>query len=137
MLTAAAVVVLVAGLRAAAPLLRPLLLALFLATLSLPLMRWLVARRVRPGLAVSATVLANILLLTALGFAVSTDGLRWHKHPANPVLRPDPDRAWGLSEWARRADSRAAWMAGSSKASKMGNISEPSPPVMMPPMAMP
>ncbi len=31
---------------------------------------------------------------TALGFAVSIDGLKWYKHPANPVFRPDPDRAW-------------------------------------------
>ena len=31
---------------------------------------------------------------TAIGFAASTDGLSWHKHPANPVLRPDPQRAW-------------------------------------------
>jgi predicted PurR-regulated permease PerM len=70
-LTAAAVVVLVAGLRAAAPLLGPLLLALFLATLSLPLLRWLLARSVRPSLAVLITVLANISLLTAFGFALT------------------------------------------------------------------
>lgn len=31
---------------------------------------------------------------TALGFAVSQDGLAWHKHPQNPVLRPDPNRPW-------------------------------------------
>jgi hypothetical protein len=31
---------------------------------------------------------------TAIGFAVSRDGLQWHKHPANPVLRPDPDLPW-------------------------------------------
>ena len=31
---------------------------------------------------------------TALGFAVSVDGLNWRKHPDNPVFRPDPDRAW-------------------------------------------
>ncbi len=31
---------------------------------------------------------------TALGFAVSLDGLRWYKHPGNPVLRPDPNREW-------------------------------------------
>jgi len=31
---------------------------------------------------------------TALGFAASGDGKTWHKHPANPVLRPDPERAW-------------------------------------------
>ena len=31
---------------------------------------------------------------TAIGFAASSDGRRWHKHPANPVLRPDPSREW-------------------------------------------
>lgn len=31
---------------------------------------------------------------TAIGFAVSLDGVRWHKHPQNPVLRPDPARPW-------------------------------------------
>lgn len=31
---------------------------------------------------------------TALGFAVSADGLRWEKSPHNPVFRPDPDRPW-------------------------------------------
>ncbi len=31
---------------------------------------------------------------TALGFAVSEDGLTWHKHPNNPVLSPDPSLAW-------------------------------------------
>jgi hypothetical protein len=31
---------------------------------------------------------------TALGFAVSLDGLEWYKHPRNPVFRPDPNRSW-------------------------------------------
>lgn len=31
---------------------------------------------------------------TALGFAASSDGVTWHKSPANPVLRPDPERSW-------------------------------------------
>lgn len=31
---------------------------------------------------------------TAIGFAASVDGIRWHKHPENPVLLPDPSRAW-------------------------------------------
>ena len=31
---------------------------------------------------------------TALGFAVSIDGLKWYKHADNPVLRPDPTRPW-------------------------------------------
>lgn len=33
-------------------------------------------------------------LKTAIGYAASIDGLRWHKHPANPVLRPDESRPW-------------------------------------------
>jgi predicted GH43/DUF377 family glycosyl hydrolase len=31
---------------------------------------------------------------TAIGFAASLDGRQWHKHPANPVLRPDRERPW-------------------------------------------
>ena len=31
---------------------------------------------------------------TAVGFAVSTDGVRWRKSPHNPVLRPDPSLPW-------------------------------------------
>lgn len=31
---------------------------------------------------------------TGIGFAVSQDGVTWHKHPENPVLRPDPARPW-------------------------------------------
>ncbi len=31
---------------------------------------------------------------TALGLAVSIDGLKWYKHPLNPVYRPVPTRPW-------------------------------------------
>src|SRR5262245_22792070 len=31
---------------------------------------------------------------TAIGFAASTDGLNWHKHPQNPVIKPDERRPW-------------------------------------------
>ncbi len=31
---------------------------------------------------------------TAIGFAASLDGIDWHKHPQNPVLRPDAARPW-------------------------------------------
>lgn len=33
-------------------------------------------------------------LKVAIGFAVSEDGIQWHKHPHNPVLQPDPHRPW-------------------------------------------
>jgi len=31
---------------------------------------------------------------TAIGFAVSTDGLTWHKSPHSPVFTPEPTREW-------------------------------------------
>ena len=31
---------------------------------------------------------------TALGFAVSEDGLKWQKHPENPVFGPEPSNDW-------------------------------------------
>lgn len=33
-------------------------------------------------------------LKTAIGFAASTDGVTWFKHPDNPVLQPDSSRPW-------------------------------------------
>jgi AI-2 transport protein TqsA len=63
---AAALVVLVAGMRAAAPILLPIAVAVFLAILSLPLQRWLRSKRVPSPLAVTIAVLANVLVLGAI-----------------------------------------------------------------------
>ena len=30
----------------------------------------------------------------AIGYATSPDGLRWTRHPGNPIFRPDPESAW-------------------------------------------
>jgi predicted GH43/DUF377 family glycosyl hydrolase len=30
----------------------------------------------------------------AIGYATSPDGVRWTKHPANPIFTPDPNLAW-------------------------------------------
>lgn len=69
--TAAAAVVIVAGLRAASGILQPLLLAGFLAVLSFPLLAWLRGFGARTALAVVATVFADLGLLVALGFLIS------------------------------------------------------------------
>jgi len=37
---------------------------------------------------------SNVPRTTAIGFAASVDGIHWHKHPRNPVLRPDAARPW-------------------------------------------
>lgn len=58
---------------------------------------------------------------TALGFAVSPDGLQWHKHPGNPVFRPDPERPWEshyvTSQSVMRMDDRSyrMWYASRRK----------------------
>lgn len=56
----ASAVVLVAGLRAGAPILLPFFLALFLAILSLPIMLWLQRRGIPPALAIFLAVLVDV-----------------------------------------------------------------------------
>ena len=67
---AACLVVLVAGLKAAAAIFLPFLLALFIAVLSLPLVRWLRRQRVPGGLAVLLTVLAVLAVLAGVGLVL-------------------------------------------------------------------
>jgi predicted PurR-regulated permease PerM len=71
LLTAASAVVVIAGLRAAAPLVLPVLLAGFLTILSLPLLHWLRQRRAPVVVAVLATVLAVVAVLTVFGLLIS------------------------------------------------------------------
>ena len=60
-------------------------------------------------------------LKTAIGFAVSQDGIHWHKHPDNPVLRPRDDRPWesnyvGNSSVIRAPDGKfRMWYASRKK----------------------
>ena len=70
LLTFASVVVAVAGLRAAATLIIPFLLSVFVAVLSLPMLLFLQRRGIPTLLAVAATVLADIAVLFGVGFLV-------------------------------------------------------------------
>ena len=62
----ACLVVIVYGLQFAAPILLPSALALFLAVLSLPVMAWLVNRRIPSGFATLITVLVNVAVIGLL-----------------------------------------------------------------------
>jgi predicted PurR-regulated permease PerM len=64
-------VIVVAGLRAAAPILQPLLLAVFLAILSFPFLDWLRRLGARTSVAIVATVVADLALLFVLGLLIS------------------------------------------------------------------
>lgn len=70
LLIAACLVVITAGLRAAAPVLLPFFLALFLATLSLPLLVWFRGKRVPTAVAVVLTILTNVAALAAIALLV-------------------------------------------------------------------
>ena len=65
LLTMAGVVVVIAGAKAASSLILPLLVAVFLAMISLPLLNWLQKKRVPIALAVPATILAAFVVLGA------------------------------------------------------------------------
>ncbi len=71
LLSCAALIIIVAGLRAAAPILQPLLLALFLASLSFPLLSVLRRRGVGTPVAILATVVAVIAVLMIFGFLMT------------------------------------------------------------------
>ena len=66
-LIAASLVIIVAGLRAAAPVMLPVLVAFFLCVLSVPLLAALIRLGVRPVLAVLATIFVSVLVVTAFG----------------------------------------------------------------------
>src|SRR3972149_10192537 len=68
---AAALVIVVAGLKAADAILVPLILALFLGIMSLPFVLWLRARRIPKAIAVLLTVLANVGVATLFVFLVT------------------------------------------------------------------
>ena len=69
LLVAACVVVIIAGLRAAAPIILPFLIAVFLAVVNVPLMNWLMRNRVPKSIAVVLTILFGLA-----GIAVSLPG---------------------------------------------------------------
>ncbi len=66
----AGVVIVIAGLKSAGPLILPLIVSLFLAVLSLPLLRWLEERRVPRQLAVLLTILTVIAVVLGAGLLV-------------------------------------------------------------------
>lgn len=70
LLIAAAIVVVVAGLKAARPILEPLLLGLFLALLSFPVLEWLRRLGLRTRLAVVLTVLGDLAVLVGVALLV-------------------------------------------------------------------
>lgn len=72
LLTGAALIIVVAGLRAGQSIILPLLLAVFVSILCIPLLFWLTRHRVPPVLAVGMVILVAILGLAAVALVVGT-----------------------------------------------------------------
>ena len=70
LLMAASVVVVIAGLKAAASLILPFLVAIFLAMITLPLLNWLQAKKIPQPLAVAATMLVALTVLGGIVLVV-------------------------------------------------------------------
>jgi hypothetical protein len=64
---------------------------------------------------------------TAIGFAASVDGIKWHKHPQNPVIKPDAGRPWesnyvGSGSVMRLPDGSFRYWYASRKAPPFENL---------------
>ncbi len=70
LLIAAAIVIVIAGMRAAAPVLAPLALAFFIAIVSLPALQWMRRRGAPAPLAIFATVLLDAAVLAAVATVI-------------------------------------------------------------------
>ncbi|WP_394170166.1 AI-2E family transporter [Saccharospirillum alexandrii] len=104
LITVAAVIVIIAGMRIAQPILVPFLLALFLAVLTTPAVRWLVLYRVPTPLAIGAVVLLVFIVLYGISSLVisSTD----------EFFQRMPEYEEKLEGWLQLLRERLPWLSG-------------------------
>jgi len=121
LVVAACVVVLVAGLRAASSVIEPFLIALFVVTLSLPVLFWL-KQRLPAMLAVLGTILLDIAVLAAVGSLVGTTVNQ---------LAGDMDKYEGRlteliddgSAWLEERGLQPEWLAAPDASERLGLLS--------------
>ena len=70
MLLGASLVLIIAGLKSATSIIVPILIAVFIAVISLPLQNWLIAHKVPRSAAVLLTLVTLILIFVGFGFAI-------------------------------------------------------------------
>jgi AI-2 transport protein TqsA len=99
LLVTASLVVVIAGMRAASTVLLPLIVSVFIATLSLPLLFWLRGRKVPAVLATILTLSADIAVLVGVGYLV--------KGSADEFVEQLPKYQSRLEEMARGG---VAWL---------------------------
>ncbi len=70
--TLTCLIIILAGMKAAAPILNPLLLSMFIAILCWPFLRWMETRGVHSGIAVTLVISGLLIILTILGVYVAS-----------------------------------------------------------------
>lgn len=101
LVTVAAAVIVIAGLKAAAPVLVPLMLALFITLVSFPLLEWLRTHGWPRPLASLATLVVDALVLAVFGFLVA--------RAVDQFVEAAPEYVQRLKEMARGS---AQWLSG-------------------------
>jgi predicted PurR-regulated permease PerM len=70
LLLAASIIIIIAGLHAAAGIMVPILISIFVAIIILPMQNWLIEHRIPSGLAILLTLITIVLIFVGFGFAV-------------------------------------------------------------------
>ena len=98
LITGASLVVVVAGLRAAGPILVPVIFSAFLAVLAIPPIKWLQVRKVPDWLAVSVVLIGVIGVFTLatllIGNSISTFGEKLPEYEARTVAMTSSWIGW-------------------------------------------
>ena len=111
LLGTAAIVIILAGVRATAALLLPFVLALFLALIAFPLVRWLQERRIPRALAVAITMLAVLGTLVGPSLLVATAIRQFVTAVPGYEIRLR-QIVGGLLRWLRARDIDTTYLTG-------------------------
>ncbi len=103
LLVIAALVIILAGMKIAQPILVPFLMAAFLAVLTSPAVRWLVEHKVPASVAIGGVVFLVFGVMYGIGSLVAAS--------ADELLQRLPEYERQLDEWVGQFRARAPWLA--------------------------
>lgn len=109
LLTVAAVIIILAGMRVAQPILVPCLMALFLAVLTAPAVRWLVGWKVPVSVAIGLVVALVFAVLYGIGSLVASS--------ADDFFNRLPEYEQSLDQGLAYLRERVPWLAGDLRSS--------------------
>lgn len=117
LITVAAVIVIIAGMRIAQPILVPFLLALFLAVLTSPAVRWLTRYRVPTPVAIGAVVLLVFVVLYGVSSLVISS--------TEEFFRRMPEYEQKVDGWLQLLRERLPWLSADLRTSLQSIMPDP------------